>query len=125
MSKKQKHWCQDLEHGGEEMLPTTIEATRAVLKADPSLTLADRNRVMTAIKNHGKADPSRAESKAPEPRLIRRADAARRLGCSLRAVDSWARDGLLTKVVLPGRIRAAGFRESDVVSLIQGRSEDK
>jgi len=101
------------------MLDTTQDAVKAVLRADPSLTPTDRNRLLGMLRNHGKAEP--AAPIAPEPRIIRRADAARRLGCSLRAVDNWARAGILRKVKLPGRIRAAGFRESELVAVIEGK----
>lgn len=100
------------------MLDTTQDAVRALLRADPSLTPTDRNRILATLRSHGKTEP---EPAAPEPRLIRRADAARRLGCSLRALDNWARTGILRKVKLPGRVRAAGFRESDLVAVIEGR----
>lgn len=101
------------------MLQTTIEATRAILKGDPSLTPVERSQLMTALRNHGKTVQSKTEACAPAPRLIRRADAASRLGCSLRAVDAWAKAGILRKVRLPGRVRAAGFRETDLVRLIE------
>ena len=39
----------------------------------------------------------------------------------MRAVDNWTRAGILRKVTLPGRTRAAGFRESDIVALIDGK----
>ena len=52
------------------------------------------------------------------PRILRRAEVASRLGCSLRTVDHWAGCKLLSKVRLPGRVRCAGFRESDICALI-------
>jgi hypothetical protein len=93
-----------------------------MLKADPSLTPADRNRLLALLRNHGKAD---AEPAATEPRIIRRHEAARRLGCSVRAVDNWTRAGILQKVTLPGRTRAAGFREADVAALIAGKGASR
>ena len=101
------------------MLDTTQDAVKAVLRADPSLTPTDRNRMLVLLRNHGKA--TLATPAALEPRLIRRAEAARRMGCSLRAIDTWARAGILRKVKLPGRTRAAGFRERDLVAVIEGR----
>jgi len=101
------------------MLPTTLDATKAMLKADPSVTPAERSHLLALLRNCGKPE---APPPAPsEPRIVRRAEAARRLGVSLRAVDHWARTGILRKVVLPGRVRAAGFRESDITDLITGR----
>lgn len=103
------------------MLHTTVEATRAIFKADPSLTPLDRSHLIALLRNHGRTVAKKAEPSHPEPRLIRRAEVARRLGCSLRAVDNWAHAGILRKVTLPGRVRAAGFREGDLVALIEGK----
>lgn len=102
------------------MLPTTLDATRAVLKADPSLTATDRARILSALRNHGKAAESKTNERESEPRLIRRSEAARRLGASLRSIDAWSKAGLLHKVRLPGRIRSFGFRETEVNKLIEG-----
>ena len=41
------------------------------------------------------------------------------LACSLRSLDALAADGKLSRVRLPGRRRAAGFREADVRALIE------
>lgn len=102
------------------MLATTCNAVREMLRADPSITPADRNRILAALRNHGKGDP---EPTAPEPpRLVRRAEAARRLAVSLRAVDAWARAGILHKVRLPGRVRAIGLAEADVAAIIRGKT---
>ncbi len=57
------------------------------------------------------------ERKAPE-KILRRAEVADRLSISLRTVDSLAEQGILTKVKLPYRKRAAGFRESQVETLL-------
>jgi len=59
----------------------------------------------------------------PEPeRILRRVEVARLLGRSLRAVDLLREQGHLKPVTLPGRIRGAGFRLSDVTALIEGRA---
>ena len=58
---------------------------------------------------------------APHPRdarLLRRKQVADRLSVSLRTVDKWAKQGLLTKRILPGHIRACGFSSVDVDRLI-------
>lgn len=99
------------------MLPTTIDVIKAGLKSDPSLSSADRARILTAIRNG--ANTARINTATnSEPRLVRRAEAARRLGCSLRLVDRLAQDGVLQKRKLPGRLRAAGFLQSDLDALI-------
>ncbi len=102
------------------MLDTTQDAVKALLRADPSLTPTDRTRILATIREHGKTDTPTAP--APDC-ILRRVEVARRMGCSLRAVDHWARAGLLQKVTLPGRVRAVGFRESAVCALIAGHSE--
>lgn len=100
------------------MLETTRDAIRAILKSDPSLGLEDRHRIVQALRNNCKA-PEEEKQVAPESRLIRRAEVARRMSVSLRAVDNWTKAGILQKVKLPGRVRHSGFRESDIESLIK------
>jgi hypothetical protein len=101
------------------MLDTTIAAIRALLRADPSLTPQDRSRILSLIRSNGKGAAD-APAKTREPQILRRSQVAARLGCTTRAVDNFARMGILTRVILPGRTRAAGFRESDVLALIGG-----
>jgi len=55
-----------------------------------------------------------------ENRIIRRTDTAKMLGRSTRAVDYLVAAGSLQRVTFPGHSRAAGFRLSDVQSLIGG-----
>ena len=100
------------------MLSTTIDAIRAVLRADPSVTPADRASLLSIIRNHGKAVSVSQIAPQTEMCILRRADVARRLGCSLRAVDRIAREGILRKVTFPGRKRACGFRSGDLDRLI-------
>jgi hypothetical protein len=96
------------------MLATTIEIIRSGLKSDPTLTPADRTRLMAVLRNG--VTPHKPDCPAPDntPRLLRRAEVARRLSCSLRTVDKLP----IKKVKLPGRQRAAGFREGDVNALL-------
>lgn len=99
------------------MLPTTADVVRAALKADPTVSPADRGRLLAALRN-GNATPAPA---APTgPRLLRRKEAAGLLSVSLRTLDSLAAAGTLPRVTLPGRRRGAGFREADVRALIEG-----
>ena len=96
------------------MLPTTLEIIRSGLKGDPSLSSADRTRLIALLRN-GQANNQKAEPTAERvPCLLRRAEVARRLSCSLRTVDKLP----LQKVKLPGRQRAAGFLESDVNAML-------
>jgi hypothetical protein len=72
------------------MLPTTVDVIRAALRADPTVSPADRARLLAALRNGGNTSPAPA---APTgPRLIRRKEAARMLGTSTRTVDALAAD---------------------------------
>jgi predicted DNA-binding transcriptional regulator AlpA len=98
------------------MLQTTYEATKGLLKADTSIGQQERNRILKLIRDGG-ADASKSETQEP-PRLLRRKEAAARLSISLRTLDQWARDGLLTKVTLPGKTRACGFSSVEIDALV-------
>ena len=95
------------------MLPTTIEIIRSGLKGDPSLSPADRTRLIALLRN-GQAAPKVEPPAERVPCILRRAEVARRLSCSLRTVDKLP----IQKVKLPGRQRAAGFLEGDVNALL-------
>jgi hypothetical protein len=100
------------------MLPTTYDAVKAVLKADQSILVAERNQMLAALRNGGSvAKPPVQSTLETAPRLLRRAEVARRLSISLRTVDKLP----LKKFRLPGRSRSAGFLESDVNELLTGR----
>ena len=55
-----------------------------------------------------------------QDRLVRRSEVARLLGRSQKTVDRLAGQGVLQRVVFPSHKRAAGFRLSDIASLIAG-----
>jgi hypothetical protein len=99
------------------MLGTTLKILRVGLESDPSLTPADRARLMAAIRDC--VTPHKPATQPPDnsPRLLRRAEVARRLSCSLRSVDKLP----VKKFKLPGRKRAAGFLESDINTLLVGK----
>ena len=107
----------------EIMLQTTIEIVRSGLKSDPTLTPQERARLLAALRKPAVQKP--APEISSESRLIRRAEVARRLSCSLRMVDKLAASGVLAKRKLPGRLRAAGFLASDVDSLITNCGNQK
>jgi len=96
------------------MLATTLDIIRSGLKSDPTITVAERQKLLVVLRNG--ATPQSKTDAPPDnaPRLLRRAEVALRLACSLRTVDKLP----LKKVKLPGRQRAAGFREADVNALL-------
>ena len=102
------------------MLPTTLDAVKAVLKADPALTPADRTRIVASLRNHGKDAPPPRTVAVTEKRVLPRAEVARRFNRSLRFVDHLAKAGTLRRVTLPGRKRACGFLAEDVERLMTG-----
>lgn len=77
---------------------------------------------LSLVRDLGLVPEASKEESTIEARLLRRREVASRLSVSLRTVDNWAREGLLTKRRLPGRRRAAGFSSVDVEKLI-GHSE--
>ena len=100
------------------MLPTTIELLKVGLKADPTVTAPDRARLLAILRAGGEPQPKAAPPSDVGPRVIRRKEAARRLACCVRVIDRLAQEGKLKRVKLPGRVRAAGFLESDINKMI-------
>ena len=98
------------------MEQTTIEIIRAGLKGDPTITPEQRTRLLALLRSP--VTPVCEQSAPKVPRLIRRAEAANRLSCTTRTIDKMAAAGILRKRKLPGRMRAAGFLESDVEKLM-------
>ena len=95
----------------------TRAAVEAILKSDPTVTFDERKRLLATDDQHA----------APPDRVISRAEAAKRFGRCARSMDNWARRGLLKKWRLPGMERATGFRESEIVAVLQaggGPSQD-
>jgi len=100
------------------MLATTLQILKSGLQADPTLSPGDRARLLAALRND--ATPQLKPQPPPPdntPRLLRRAEVARRLSCSLRSVDKLP----IKKFKLPGRQRAAGFIEADINALLAGK----
>lgn len=102
------------------MLTTTLDAVKALLKADPALTPADRARIVASVRNHGRDSDTTRPGVAPEKRILPRAEVARRFNRSLRFVDHLAKAGTLRRITLPGRKRACGFLAEEVERLMTG-----
>jgi len=102
------------------MLPTTIEAITAILKADATVTPNERVTMIALLKEHGRTGQTGNTVALLERRILRRVDVARILACSTRAVDYMASQGILRKVVLPGRKRSRGFVSVEVDRLLDG-----
>lgn len=100
------------------MLGTTLKLVKAAFQADPTLTALDRRRLVVQLTQPAKAPAALSASASAEPRLIRRAEAARRLGCSVRLIDRLSAEGVLPKRRLPRRVRASGILLSDLEALM-------
>lgn len=105
------------------MLQTTMQAVRSIMTADPSLSPAERNRLLALLRQRPQADEKNGTPAAQAvARIIRRQEVAQRMSVSLRTVDNLAKSGMLRKRTFPGRKRASGFLESEVVELLTGRA---
>jgi hypothetical protein len=101
------------------MLSVTMDAVKAVMKADPTLTPAQRARLLAILRNPGK--PAETPRVAPcERSILPRGEVARRFNRSLRFVDHLAKAGILRRVKLPGRKRACGFLAEEVERVMAG-----
>ena len=92
---------------------------------DPKLSMArlalsqlNRKDRLTLARELGLLPDEQKISLPAEARLLRRREVARRLAVSVRTVDNWAQQGLITKRVLPGRRRACGFPSLEIEQLI-------
>jgi hypothetical protein len=103
---------------------TTLRIMQSGLEADPSLGPRDRARIMAYLRDCG--EPPKAQVPAESvARIVRRAEVANRLSCSLRTVDKLAASGILQKRKLPGRKRASGFLEADLIALVTAENPQK
>ena len=102
------------------LLQSTVDIIRSALRADPHACPADRARLLAVVRTGGGPQPKTAPPETG-PRILARAEVARRLAKTTRFVDRLAQQGVLKKVRLPGRVRAAGFLESDVNALLAGK----
>jgi len=99
------------------MLPSTLDIVRTALKGDPSVTAAERGRIVAMLRS-GCNTATITSQNSPVPTVIRRGELATRMGRSTRFIDRLAQAGVLRKVRLPGRARAVGFLASEVTALL-------
>lgn len=110
--------------------PTTIEAIKAVLKSDPSVSVSQREEILNYIRRGGPKHNTKQTNTSA--RIVRRNEAAKMLGCSLRMIDRLLQQGVLKKIILPQRKRGAGVLEGDLLELMglyrdtnEGQSNEK
>lgn len=101
------------------MQTLTFEMIKGALTADHSVSLKERKLILNFLQ-FGSQQNSETPSSPPE--LLRRDEAAARLKVSLRTIDLWASQGILTKLTLPDRQRACGFSSVEIDRLVRGES---
>jgi hypothetical protein len=99
------------------MLDSTLEIIRSVIKADKTVTPLKRSEYLALLKNGDKAPKPKKEVPA-QPRLVRRSEAGRILGRSVRTIDLLVGQGLLVKTKWKGRKRAAGITSASLEALL-------
>lgn len=106
-------------------LPTTIDVCKAAFKADPTVSPGDRAELVALVRSHGKESTKPEKARPAENQIISRREARDRFfpGKSLRYMDKLAAQGVLRRIVLPGRQRAAGFNVREIERLIAGGGE--
>ena len=97
------------------MLENSVQVIQAVLKGDPTVSPVERREFLKLLVN-GKPALERPASNGP--RIIRRREAAERLGRTVRSIDQLCQQGILTRVKLPNRVRAGGILESSLTAAI-------
>ena len=94
------------------MKSSTLVALRAILESDPPKSDKDRVELLNMLGIGTQPD-------APRDKILSFEDAAKRVGRSKRVIHLLARRGVLRKATFPGGQRAAGVRESDLVTLLE------
>lgn len=97
------------------MTESTAAVLIAILKADSSITPQNRSEVLALLRNG-------STTRTTEAKLLRRAQAADKLGVSLNTLDRLCRTGALTKRKFPNRKRSAGISQAEVDAFITGRA---
>ena len=93
------------------MNDATVEIVKSVLRTDPTVTPEERERLL-ALFREGPRPAITGE------KLLKRGQVAEMLSSSRRLVDKLAEEGLLHKVRYKGRVRAAGYRLSEVQAIL-------
>ncbi len=101
-------------------LETTLQAVSAILKTDPTVTPKSRSEFLAKLRHDDRpTEPTNHTEKAT--RIVRRGEAAARLGIGLRTLDKICENGSLAKRVFPNRKHAAGILESDLEAWMRAR----
>lgn len=100
------------------MLQSTLDAVKAIIKTDPSIPIEDREQIIQNAKQHGKAG---ATMPAVKDRLLSRNQVAEILGKTPRFIDLLHRQGVLQKFKIAGRKYSAGFKASEIQRFLDSK----
>ena len=103
------------------MLETTVDLVRAALRADPTVTPAERNKRIALLRN-GDATKEKAQPAEKFPAIVRNAQAAQELSRSVRSIHYLCAQGLLKRAKIAGRKRAAGVTRESFTALLNALS---
>lgn len=92
------------------MNDATVEIVKSVLRTDPTVSPEERERLLALFREGRPAITGE--------KLLKRGQVAEMLSSSRRLVDKLAEEGLLHKVRYKGRVRAAGYRLSEVQAIL-------
>jgi hypothetical protein len=99
----------------------TVSILDAALKADASVTVAQRSQILTVARNgDGKPEPKNGGDSTP--RIFSRKQAAELLGGkTTRYISQLVKRGLLQKFVPRGNVRAIGVTGQSLYAFIAGK----
>jgi hypothetical protein len=95
------------------MKTSTLTAIAAIYQSDPARSESDRTELRRIL---GLAETT----EAPGDKLLTFAQGAARLGRGKRIIHTLAARGALKKYKMPGGVRCAGVRASDIDRLLAG-----
>jgi hypothetical protein len=102
------------------MLDTTLKIMDAAIKADASITAAQRSKILRLARNGESAEPEKNGNSQP-PRIYSREEAAKMVGDkTTRYVDQLCRRGLLRKFIPKGNQRSIGILGESLHAFIGG-----
>jgi len=99
------------------MFPTTVDAIKAILRADPTVTMDERAWILSVVRSHGRKVRNDRDQKLVR-RVMSATEVASRFGKTKAFVQLLAKQGILHKVFIPGHARACGYYSEEVERLL-------
>lgn len=103
------------------MLKTTIDAVKAIMNVDPSMTQGKIRKAIDAMLVADNPPPPMTQQADATKPIMSAREAARLLGLTTRTVRRLAKEGHITPLKLPGRKTAFGYDGDTVRALLSGK----